>query len=232
MNNFFLTLFRPVKAFNQLKAESFSTMGFIVVLLLMLVNLILMIPVNEKILQITISSMTIPQNQLDMMVQVSHKMRYLQIAGTEIMYIIMFLFYAFLLHLTVRVFNSRLEYKKALQLIVCCYIVIVIGDLVNTALLYIRGLDAIEHIYDLSLTGINMLTSMEQVGATGYAFLSYINPFQLWFVALLSIGLRFFADIKPLKVIVISVLFWLITIMIPVLTVYYSQATLAKTGLM
>ena len=77
MNTLFLTLFRPVKGFNQLKTESFSAMSLILILLLVLINLILMIPVNEAITQITLSSMPIPQNQLDMAGQVAHKMQYI-----------------------------------------------------------------------------------------------------------------------------------------------------------
>ena len=232
MNTLFLTLFRPVKALNRLKTESFSGMNMMLVLLLMLANLILMMPISEKILQITTASMSLNPNQSSMMTEITHKMRYLQLAGSMIMYVIMFLFYALLLNIVARLAKEKLFYKKALQLLVGCYLVVAIGDLVNTALLYMRGINVIEHVYDVSLTGMNMLTSIEQVGAPGYVFLSCINPFQLWFVTLLSIGLRIFADLKPLKATVISVLFWLITVLIPVLTVYFSQATLAKSGLM
>jgi len=201
-------------------------------LLLLLANLILMIPVSEKILQITSSSLSLNPAQSSMMTEIAHKMRYLQVAISVITYFVMFLCYAFILHLIVRISKSRLDYKKTLQLLVCCYIVVAAGNLVNTAFLYIRGIDVIGHMYDITLTGINMLTSMEQVGATGYVFLSCITPFQLWFVILLSIGLKIFVDIKPWKAAIISIVFWLITTLIPVLSVYFSQSTMEKAGLM
>jgi len=121
---------------------------------------------------------------------------------------------------------------KVLQLLVYCNLIIVLGDLINTALLYWRGIDNIEHAYDIILTGITHFISIEQVGTTGYVFLNSINLFQLWFVVLLSIGFRILTDIKPVKSIVISIFFWLITILIPVLFVYFSQSTLAKNGAM
>ena len=232
MNTLFLTLFRPARAFNQLKAETFSAMSLMIVLLFMIINLILSIPVSEKIFQITTASMSLNPNQSSMISEITYKMRYLQVAGVAIMYLVMFLFYALLLQLAIRISKSRIDYKKALQLLVCCYLVVAIGDLVNTALIYIRGVDMIGHVYDLSLTGLNLLTSIEQVGATGYVFLSSINPFQLWFVVLLCIGLKVLAEMKPVKAIVICILFWLITILFPVLSVYFSQATLEKVGVM
>lgn len=232
MNTMFLTIFRPIKAFNQQKTEPFSVMSLVVVLFLMLVNLILMIPINEKILQLTVSSMSLPQDQLDTMVAVAHKMRYLQVIGMVIMYLVMFVFYAFLLYLIVRISKISLNYKKVLQLLICCYLIITIGDLVNTTLVHVQGLYAIKNMYDIFLTGLNLLTSVEQIGVTGYVFLSYINPFQLYFVVLLSIGLKIIAEIQYTKSLVVCVVFWLITILIPVLSAYFSELTMARSGIM
>ena len=230
MNTFFLTPFRPEKTFGELKtADKFSAMSLIVLLILMLLNLVLLIPVTEKITLITLSSMSLPEGQMDMMIQTAHTMRYVQIVGSAILYVIMFLFYAFLLYLLVRLADdNKLEYKKALQLVIFSYFIVAIGDLVNTALIFWRGLDAIKTMYDVSLTGLNLLTSVEQIGATRYIILSYITPFQLWFVVLLSIGLKILTDMKWVKAIIISALFWLITILIPVISVFLSQVAGGK----
>jgi hypothetical protein len=232
MNAFFLALFHPVKAFNEVKvADKFSTMSLIIVLFLMLLNLILMIPITEKATLIAFSSMSLPENQTDIMLQVMHKMRYLQVVGTTILYLIMFLFYALLLCVFVRFAKDKLTYKNALQLIVFSYFIVTIGDLLNTALLYVRGLDAITNIYETSWIGLNSLTSVKQVGVMLYTFLSYFTPFQLSFVVLLSLGLKVFTEAKYLKVLAITVLFWLITILIPTLSVYFSELTMANSGI-
>lgn len=233
MNTFFLALFQPVKAFSEAKAVGkFPTMSLIIVLFLLLINLILMVPIVGKVTALTFSSLSLPANQIDTMIQVTHKMRYMQVAGSEILYIVMFLFYAFLLYVFARLAKSKLEYKQALLLITYSYFIVVIGDLVNTLLLYIRGIDAITNVYDTSLMGLNMLTSVDAVGATLYTFFSYFTPFQLEFIILLSIGLNVFTGMNCLKSMIISVLFWLITILIPTFSVYYSQLTIAKTGML
>ena len=233
MNTFFLALFRPEKTFYALKTEEkFSAMSLIILLLLILVNLILTIPITAKITEITFSSMSLPENQIETMTQITYKMRYLQVIGLGILYLIMLLFYALLLYIFVLILKDRLAYKSALQLIVYSYFIVAVGDLVNTALIYLRGVDSIKSMYDTSLVGINLLTSVEKVGPVWYAFLSYFTPFQLWFVILLSIGLKIFTGMKYIKSVIISVLFWLITILIPVLSVYFSELTIAKSGVM
>lgn len=233
MNAFFLVLFRPVKTFNELKtADKFSTMSLIVLLFLMLVNLILLIPITEKITSLMFSTLSLPEAQKDTIMQVTHKMRYLQVAGTTVLYLIMILFYTFLLYLFVRMAKEKLTYKRMLHLFVYSYFIVAIGDLVNTGLLYARGLDAITNAYKTSLTGLNLLVSAEQTGITLYTFLGYINPFQLIFLALLSIGLHIFTSMKPTKAAAISTLFWLVSILIPTMSIYFSQLTMTKSGVM
>ncbi|GHT78752.1 hypothetical protein AGMMS50262_21720 [Bacteroidia bacterium] len=175
MNKFWQALFSPVRVFNELKTvEKFSIMSIVVMLLLMLINQILMIPITTKVTSITLSTMSLPENQIDTMLQVSYKMRYLQVIGSIFTYMIMFLFYAFLLYFLVRIVKNKLGYKKVLQIIIYSYFIVAVGDLINTALLYMRGIDAIKNIYDTSLTGINLLTSLDRVGAVWYVFLTHI----------------------------------------------------------
>lgn len=229
MKTFFLVLFHPIKSFTDSKAdEKFPLISLTIILFLMFINLILMVPVVEKVTSLTISTMDLTDIQIDTANQITHKMRYLQVIGSEIFYILMFFSYALILYVIVRLAKVKLEYKKALQLIVYSYLIIIIGDFINTFLLFLRGLDAITNIYDTSLLGLNLFTSIEQVGATLYTFLSYINIFQLIFAVLLSIGLKVFTDKGYLKSLIISVIFWIITILLPTLSVYYSQLTVAN----
>lgn len=226
MNTLLSLFFSPVRAFNNWKlSNTTTTFNAIVILLLMLINLILMIPINAQIAIITFTSADIPDYQIDSMIQVSYKMRYLQVVGYEILYIIMFVFYSCILRLIVRLGGKFISFKKAFQLIVSSYLIIVVGDLINTFLLYIRGVDSIKNIYDTSLVSANLFTSIEQVGTVIYSLLSYVSPFQLYFVVLIGLGLSILTDMKKKKAFMISFLFWIITILIPVLSVYYSQAS-------
>lgn len=230
MNAFIKVLFCPMRTFRETKvAINFPTMSFIVILVFMLFNLILMIPITEKVNSFTFSMMKIAEEQKDMLMQVTHKMRYLQVVGSEIFYIAMFIFYALLLCLFVRVINIKLKFKKSMQLVVYSYFIVVIGDIVNTVILYMRGIEAIKNPYDISMLGINLFTSVDQVGATIYSLLAYFNPFQLLFIVLLTIGIKTYTGKAAYKCLFIAVFFWSITILIPTLTVYYSQLSIVNS---
>jgi len=148
------------------------------------------------------------------------------------MYAIILFLQALILFVIALLFKAQLNYTKALRLIIYCFIVLVIGDLVNTALIYFKGIDMIENMYSVMLTGANVLTTVEKAGVALYVFLSYINPFQIWFVVLLTIGIKIFTDFAWGKSFVICIIFWLIITLFPVTTTTISQIAMAHRGLM
>ena len=223
----------PVKAFNRLKTEDkFPVMAFIILLTLVLIHLILMAPVSAKISDVVLSGMSIPEKQKDMAIEMTHKLRYLSLIGGFVMYAIILFLQALILFVIALLFKAQLNYTKALRLIIYCFIVLVIGDLVNTALIYFKGIDMIENMYSVMLTGANVLTTVEKAGVALYVFLSYINPFQIWFVVLLTIGIKIFTDFAWGKSFVICIIFWLIITLFPVTTTTISQIAMAHRGLM
>ena len=233
MNTILQTLFSPEKAFNELKQESkFPAMALIKLLLLMTVYLILLVPVTAKITAIMMSSMPLPEAQLNRALEIAHKLRYLQVIGGIFATAITLFLYALLLYIITLIAKPALNYTKSLILIVYSYFALVIGELINAGILYIRGLDKITNPFEISLTGLNLLTTVEKIGAAGYTFLTLINPFQIWFVILLSIGLKVFAEIKYAKALIICIIFWLLTAIYPVVAVLLSETAMKNAGFM
>jgi len=222
----------PVKAFNQLKTEEkFPVTALIILLALALINFILNVPTQAKVSEMVLSRMSLPENQMDMAIQMTHKLRYLTMMGGFVMYAVMLFVHALLLFVIALIFKANLNYTKALRLIIYCFIVLVIGDLVNTALVYFRGIDNIENMYDVMRTGVNVFTSVQKVGAPLYMFLYYINPFQIWFILLLALGIKLFTDSSWLKSGMICFIYWLIITLFPIITTYFSQMAMASKGI-
>jgi hypothetical protein len=181
----------------------------------------LLIPVTAKIIRITLSSL--PDEQRSLALEISDKMRYLQAFGNVLVTLITILIYSFILWILTLLAKPSLTFIKSFRLIIYSYFVLVIGDFINSGLLYIRGLDKITTTYDISLTGLNVFTSLEKSGVGLYQFLSYVNPFQVWFVILVSIGLSIFTDSKYIKSLIICFIFWILTLIYPVCSAIYMQ---------
>ena len=233
MNTILQTLFRPERAFNELKQENkFPVMALVILLILLAVNYILLIPINAKVLELTYSSMPFSEKQLEYTLGFTYKLRYLIVVGSIVTIAITMFVYALLLYTATVIAKPALTYVKSLTLIIYGYFAVLIGELINTGLLYIRGFDVIASPYEISQTGLNLMTAVEKTGAAVYTLLSMINPFQVWFVILLSTGLKVFANIKYIKALFICFIFWLLTVIYPVAAAYFSEMIMQKTGLM
>jgi hypothetical protein len=191
------------------------------------------VPVTTKVMELTFLSVQVPMSdeQIETTLQLMYKLRDLQVFGSIFSYMFILAVYTLLFWLITKLAKCTLSFQKAFELIIHCYFVLVIGALVNIFVLYFRGIENIVNMYEISLTGLNLLTSSESVGIPFYTFLSLINPFQIWFLALLTVGLAKLADIKLNKAFFISFLFWVILIAFPVCTIYFTQTFLKSKGL-
>ena len=235
MSTLLQILFNPQRAYRELKEENkFPVMALIIILLFMAVNLILMIPITSKVttLMLTQSSLPLSEQQMERSLDILHKLRYLTAVGGVFTTAITLFLSALLLYIITLVVKPVLGYIKAFTVVAYSYIALIAGALVNTGLLYYRGIENITSPFELELTGLNMLTTMEQAGGALYTFLSLVNPFQLWFVILLSIGLKVYTEMKYIKALLLCILFWLITTLIPVVTMIFNEATMKNAGFM
>ena len=235
MITIFQILFSPVKSFNALKQEGkFPTMTMVILLLFLAVNLILMVPITSKVttLMLSQSSMPLSEQQLEHSLGMLHKLRYLQVLGGVFTAATTLFLYALLLYIITLIAKPALTYVQSFTVIVYSYFALLIGGLLNTGMLYFRGLDKIMSPFEVELTGLNLLTTMEKAGGGLYTFLSLLNPFQLWFVILLSIGLKAFTEMKYTKALLLCILFWLITVIFPVASMVFSEITMQRAGIM
>jgi hypothetical protein len=235
MNTILQIFFSPRKAFGELKqVNKFPAMAMIILLLLLAVNMILMVPVSSKITMLTLrrSSMPISEEQLEQALDMLYKLRYLQVFSGIVTSAISLFLLALLLYIMTSVAKPVLDYVKSFTVVVYSYFAMLIGGLVNTGILYFKGIETITNPFEIQLTGLNLFTTMEKAGGGLYTFLSLVNPFQLWFVLLLSIGLKVFTEIKYAKSLLICILFWLITVIIPVVIMIFTEMKMQQAGFM
>lgn len=225
---------RPAEAFYRLKSEEkFPVAAFVALLTLTLAYLILNVPITTKISLLTLSNMEgLPEAQAEAGMQLVYNMRFLTVAGLFIMELVFLLLNALALFIVMRVAGMKIPFGKVANLIILCSLVLVIGALVNTALLYVRGIEAIGSPYDLQLTSLNLLfPAAASSGMTLYTFLGYLSPFQLWFVALVVWGVKIVTEASLVKSLAVGIVYWLITVGVPVASAWLSESAMQKFGI-
>lgn len=204
-------------------AEKMSLFGFSCLSLLMLANLFLSIPIDEKMTRITLSLMSMSEEQNETMIQIFEKMKYLNLVGTIIFYVIMYFIYSFILFVCIRIFKAIGSYKNSLKILAYSYFPVIIGDIINTLFLYHKGIDNITNIYEIYCIGLNTFFSVFNTGLFLYSILTYINPFQLLFIILMTVTLKNTLNISYAKSVLITIMFWILTITIPAVSFHYSN---------
>ena len=234
MDTFFKILYMPAEAFQALKGRNkFPWMSLILLLVVVIINNILLIPVTVKVSELSLTSMSLPisDEQIETTMKFMYKIRYLQVVGAFFMYIFMLVVYTLIIWILTKIAKRSLSFQKTFELVIHCCFVLAIGALVNTFVLYEQGIENIKNMFEISLTGLNLLTSVESVGVVFYTFLSLINPFYVWFVVLLTIGLSILTGMKHIKAFIISFIFWIMIIAYSVISVYFAYALMIRKGL-
>ena len=136
--------------------------------------------------------------------------------------IIWFFVITAILTLAARLFgiSDAIKFKHIYAAIVHSSLISIMILLVNTALLVVfRDVETIKNTADMKIIpGLHLLLgSSENVKLL--TFLSYFNPLNLWYLAVLAIGIRVFADTDRTKACIGAIVIWLLGVAVEVIFV-------------
>lgn len=231
MNDLISIIFRPKKEFQAVRENTVQWLFlFIALLLLTLISQILSFPIAEQLINHSDMFSKLPPEQLEKIKNVTQKMRYVQLISGGFMFIIKILVFTLLVWGGVYAFQGKIKFEQALILVLLVNLVIILGDLVNIGILFARGIENIHSQYDMAKTGLNVLVSKDQTGTGLYTILSYINPFEIWYVILLIIGIRTVTGLSSMSSISITLIIWLLTIAVVATMAVVGEMARAKMG--
>lgn len=109
--------------------------------------------------------------------------------------------------------NDAIKFKHIYAAIVHASLISILIVLVNTALLVVfRDVETIKNITDMKIIpGVHLLLGASE-NVKLLTFLSYFNPLSLWYLAVLAIGIRVFADTDKTKAWIGAIIIWLLGI--------------------
>lgn len=232
MNDIISIIFKPSKEFQSVAENKVSwIILFIALLLLTLINAILSFPVAEQLLKHSPVLAKLPPEQADLMKNFSQKMQYVGLIGAAFMFIAKILAFALLVYGGVYVFKGKIKFEQALTIVLLVNFIVVLGDLANTGILFATGIGNIHTQFDAYKTGLNILTSENKTGPGLYTFLAYINPFQVWYVLLLILGIRTVTGMSKSSSASVALIIWLLTISFMVVVSVAGAMAMAKAGM-
>ena len=101
----------------------------------------------------------------------------------------------------------------------------------NSKLLYAVGLETIHSQLDLFRTGLNVFVSADKTGPWLYVFLAFINPFQIWYVLLLILGIRTVTGMSRQSSVSVALIIWLLTVSFMVILAGFGAMAMNKAAM-
>ena len=212
-------LAEPSAAFARLKSEPKWVLAIVIFCLFSAGIAWAMFPFTEQIIYQQMTGAGMSSDQIEMAIKIA---RISAPIGAFVAPIIWFFAISAMLTLVARLLsiNDAIKFKHIYAAVVHVSLINFLIALVNTASLVVfRDVEDIKNAADLKIIpGLHLL-----LGASGnvklLTFLSYFNPLSLWYLAVLAIGIRVFADTDRTKAYFGAIIIWLLGIVLEVIFV-------------
>ena len=205
-------LAEPSAAFARLKSEPKWLLAMVIFCLSSVGIAWVMFPFTEQIIHQQMVEEGVPSEQMEISMTVA---RIATPIGALVAPIIWLLAISALLTLVARLLsiNDAIKFKHIYAAVVHTSLISILIALVNTALLVVfRDLEAIKSAADMKMIpGLHLLLGASE-NVKLLTFLSYFNPLSLWYLAVLAIGIRVYAETDKTKAYVGAIIIWLLGI--------------------
>ena len=205
-------LAEPSAAFTRLKSEPKWGLSLVIFCLFSAGIASVMFPFTEQIIHQQMVEEGVPSEQMEISMTVA---RIATPIGALVAPIIWLLAISAVLTLGARLLaiSDAIKFKHIYAAVVHTSLISILIALVNTALLVVfRDVEAIKSAADMKMIpGLHLLLGASE-NVKLLTFLSYFNPLSLWYLAVLAIGIRVYAETDKTKAYVGAIVIWLLGI--------------------
>ena len=205
-------LAEPSAAFTRLKSEPKWLLAMVIFCLFSVGIAWGMFPFTEQLIRQQMTEAGMDAEQMEIPIKVA---RIATPIGALVVPIIWLLAISAILTLAARLLavNDTVKFKHIYTAIVHASLISLLIALVNTALLVVFGeVENIRSAADMKMIpGLHLLLDGSE-NVKLLTFLSYFNPLSLWYLAVLAIGIRVFADTDKTKACFGAIIIWFLSI--------------------
>lgn len=206
----------PSTAFSALKSQPKWGIAFIVFYLVSILIGWAMMPYSETLIDIELAKNDLQSEQLEAAKNVAQIMKNVGVFIFPLFALLGFIIGSAILKLAARVLvkNEALEFRSIYAAIVHISLIGCLIQLVNTSLLLVfRNPESVKSAIDLKMIpGLHLLFNSSG-NVKLLIFLSYINPLNLWVIAVMAIAVAEFTGIEKSRARIAAVILWGLSIL-------------------
>jgi hypothetical protein len=231
MNDLLSIIYRPRFEFKAVKDNQVNYIVVLLILVLLtIIQAVVSFPVQEQLMAHKDIFAHMPDEQAQKAKSVMEIMKYVGLLFTGIFVVIKILVQALCVWGGVSIFKGKINYKQSLLVVSLISFIAILGTFINAGIIFYSGIEKIASLGDLYKTGVNLFFHSDAIGLPLYTLLAYINPFQVWAMIIMIIGLKVVGDMQWTDTIILCLILCLLWVSFPVISAVLSQAAMAKAG--
>lgn len=221
-------LFRPTRYFSDSGSRPGWIIPFIIICVISMASAWLTLPFTERAVALGLSG-TMGQEAAQQTAASSREMRLYGIAALPLERLLRWSIISLLVLAAVRTFSPEpVRFRTVFAVVISSQMIFAVMTILNTAVLHVRGVEAIGHSMDLNaILGLDVLIQDKYQQKAMYAALNAVNLFTIWHAAVLASGLAVTASLSAPKAYLISAGLWLLGTAFEVTMIIISQRLMA-----
>ncbi len=198
----------PMKVFPRIRAGLTWWKPFVLASVIGMINAYFMSPFQLK--RIELNPRDLSPEQVEAALERVQKFGFVGLIFTPIVFIIIYLIMAGIVHIVINIMSSESNYKKTLSLVSYAGLISILGQVITTVILRMRGVDSVETMSDMKMS-LSLAAFFPDLKGAGYAFLESLSVFSIWYYILFLLGVSVIFRMSRSRALVPVIVMWLIS---------------------
>jgi hypothetical protein len=201
----------PRESFVEIKVQPRWGFPFFFMSILAIGVAFLTAPFSRELLRVSLSAVLDEEN-LEQSLSMMEKSQYLVAFFVPGVLLLKWTAIATVLYLLSSIFGTQEQkFKECFVVVVYSEIILILMGVFSVLLLHLKGFDSLHHLTDLQpIIGLDVLMSDKASDLPLFTFLNSVNLFNIWYVAVLSIGFSIMTDFSKVKSALLVTTVWLL----------------------
>ncbi len=201
----------PTKVFNRIGAGLVWWKPFIITAVITVILGWVMMPIHRHLLILNERGMS--EEQLEMALEKMNQFGLIGLVFGIILILVLMLVFAGITHLIVSIMSSESSYTKMLSLGAWCGLIPLVGQIIMSVILRMKGVEAIESSADMEVN-LSLSAFFPELEGIGKALLDSIGLFEIWYYILFITGISIVFRISRQKALFPAIVVWAISVLL------------------
>ena len=198
----------PMKVFARIRTGLTWWKPFVLAAVIGIINGYFQLPFQVK--RIELNPNNLSPEQLEVAVERTQKFGFLGLIMVPIIFIIIYLVMAGIAHIAINIMSSESNFRKTLSLVSYTGLVSILGQVIMTVILRMRGVENIETMSDMKVS-LSLAAFFPDLEGVGYAFLESLSIFSIWYYILFLLGTAAIFRMSRGRALVPVIVMWLVS---------------------